>query len=274
MKRFALSALLSLCLPLAASAQKPPDTVFLEELTWDEVRDLLSAGKTSIIVATAGTEQKGPHMVMGEHKFVLEHTTNQIARALGNALVAPIITYVPEGNWDPPSGHMRMAGTITLPDDRFVVLLEHTVRSLKGGGFKEIILIGDSGGNQNGMRDVAAKLDAEWKGTGVRVFWIGDYYATAMDAQRRYITDSLKIPRDQIGNHAGILDTSEMLAVNPAHVRMDKRAPGGGGQGSGVTGDPTKATPEIGKKLLQIKVDHAVAQVRASRAAQPPEDMP
>ena len=274
MKRLALSALVSVALAGVAPAQRPPDTVFLEELTWDEVRDLLAAGKTSIIVATAGTEQKGPHMVMGEHRFVLEHTTNAIARALGNALVAPIITYVPEGNWDPPSGHMRYAGTITLPNDRFMLLLDHAVRSLKGGGFKEIILIGDSGGNQNGMRDVAAKLDAEWKGTGVRVFWIGDYYETAMAAQRRWITDSLGIPGNQIGSHAGILDTSELLAVNPAHVRMDKRAPNGGAEGSGVSGDPTKATADIGRKLLQIKVDHAVRQIRALRAAPSPGDTP
>ena len=274
MKRLVRS-LAILCLPLvAATAQRPPDTVFLEELTWEEVRDLLMAGKTSIIVATAGTEQKGPHMVMGEHKFVLEHTTNAIARALGNALVAPIITYVPEGSWERPSGHMAMAGTITLPNDRFMVLLEHTARSLKGGGFKEILLIGDSGGNQDGMRDVAAKLDAEWKAAGVRVHWIGDYYSTAMDAQRRYITDTLKIPGSEIGNHAGILDTSELLAVNPNHVRMDKRAPNGGGRGSGVTGDPTKATADIGRKLLQIKVDHAVAQIKAKRAAPSQENRP
>jgi creatinine amidohydrolase/Fe(II)-dependent formamide hydrolase-like protein len=269
-----LVAVLLLVPVVGATAQRPPETVFLEDLTWDEVRDLMAAGKTSIIVATAGTEQKGPHMVMGEHKFVLEHTTNAIARALGNALVAPIITYVPEGNWNPPSSHMRMAGTITLPNDRFMVLLEHTARSFKGGGFKEIILIGDSGGNQDGMRDVAAKLGAEWKEAGVRVHWIGDYYSTAMDAQRRWITDTLKIPAGEIGSHAGILDTSELLAVNPRHVRMDKRAPNGGSQGSGVSGDPTKATAEIGRKLLQIKVDHAVAQIKAKRAAPSGEERP
>lgn len=279
MKRFVLRGFVAFVVAAGAAygqSAVPPqvaaNTVFLEELTWDEVRDLLAAGKTSAIIATAGTEQKGPHMAIGEHKFVLEHTADRIARTLGDALVAPIMTYVPEGNWSPPSGHMRMAGTITLPDDRFVLVLEHTARSLKGGGFRNIILIGDSGGNQSGMRDVAAKLNAEWKGTGVRVHFIGDYYAKAMDAQRAWITDSLKIPSAEIGSHAGILDTSELLAVNPGHVRMDKRAPGGGFPGSGVSGDPTKASAEIGRKLLQIKIDHAVAQIRASIAA--PEGQP
>src|SRR5687767_10693618 len=154
MKRFAALALAAV-LPLAqANAQKPPDTVLLEQLTWEEVRDLLKAGKTSIIIATAGTEQKGPHMVIGEHKFALEYTTDKIARQLGNALVAPILTYVPEGSWERPGGHMAKAGTITLPNDRFMTLLEHAANSLKAGGFKDIIFLGDSGGNQGGMRDV------------------------------------------------------------------------------------------------------------------------
>ena len=77
MRRLAVAALMT-ALPFAQiSAQKPPDTVLLEQLTWEEVRELLKAGKTSIIVPTAGTEQKGPHMVIGEHKFALEYTTGE-----------------------------------------------------------------------------------------------------------------------------------------------------------------------------------------------------
>ncbi|HEX7777614.1 MAG TPA: creatininase family protein, partial [Vicinamibacterales bacterium] len=105
--------------PETAPSGKPPDTVFLEDLTWAEVRDLVKAGTTTIIIGTAGTEQKGPHMVDGEHKFVMEYAANRIARALGKTLVAPVITYVPEGNWENPGGHMGKPGTITLPEDRF-----------------------------------------------------------------------------------------------------------------------------------------------------------
>jgi creatinine amidohydrolase/Fe(II)-dependent formamide hydrolase-like protein len=106
----------------------------LEELTWAEVRDLVKAGTTTIIVGTAGTEQKGPHMVDGEHKFVMEHTADKIARALGKTLVAPVVTYVPEGSWENIGGHMAKPGTITLPDDRFIELLVNAGRSLKAGG--------------------------------------------------------------------------------------------------------------------------------------------
>ena len=90
--------------PLAAEV---PDTVFMEELTWTEVRDAIRAGKTTIIFPTGGTEQNGPHMVLGKHNFIVKHAAEQIARRLGNALVAPVLAYVPEGNIDPPSGHMH-----------------------------------------------------------------------------------------------------------------------------------------------------------------------
>ena len=83
----------------------------------------MAAGTTNVIIGTAGTEQKGPHMVDGEHKFIMEYAADKIARGMGKTLVAPVVTYVPEGSWDPPSGHMRYPGTITLPEDRFVELL-------------------------------------------------------------------------------------------------------------------------------------------------------
>ncbi|MGH7501014.1 MAG: creatininase family protein [Longimicrobiales bacterium] len=267
MRAFAVVALLVSGLPAVVSGQRPPDTVFLEELTWDEIRDLIAAGRTSAIIATAGTEQKGPHMVMGEHRYVLEYTTDRIARALGNALVAPIITYVPEGSWDPPSGHMRMAGTISLPNEMFMVLLEHTAKSLEAGGFRDILFIGDSGGNQNGMRDVAAKLNQEWAGSGSRAHFIGDYYAKSSDDAEKYITEELGIAAEYIGGHAGMSDTSQMMFVNAKHIRTDRLAPAGGFEGSGVSGDPTRASPELGEKLLQIKIDNAIAQIRTSTAA-------
>jgi creatinine amidohydrolase/Fe(II)-dependent formamide hydrolase-like protein len=253
--------------PAAAAAQTPPNTVFLEALTVTEIRDLLAAGHTTAIVATAGTEQKGPHMVMGEHRFVLEYTTDKIARALGNALVAPIITYVPEGNLDPPSGHMRFPGTITVSQEVFQTLLEEAARSLEGGGFTDIVFLGDSGSNQDGMQAVTEKLNAEWRGTGARVHFIGDYYEKSGDDATRYITGELGIAEEEIGGHAGITDTSQMMYVNALHIRHDKLARLGGFENSGVSGNPTLASPEIGERLLRFKIDNALAQIRASLAA-------
>lgn len=261
--------------PKTGPGGKPPDTVFIEDLTWAEVRDLVAAGSTTVIVGTAGTEQKGPHLADGEHKFVMHYAADKIARALGKTLVAPVITYVPEGSWDPPAGHMSKPGTITLPEDRFVDLLVHAGRSLKAGGFSTILFLGESGGNRNGMREAANRLNEMFKGS-ARAFWVDDYYTKSHADQREYITKNLGIAAEQIGGHANIQDTSELLFVAPKHVRTAKIAPGGGYENSGVSGDPTKATAALGKLFVQIKIDNAVAQAKGLMAGtiQPVTEMP
>jgi len=248
-----------LVLSPAVTLSAPPDTVFLEELTWTEVRDLLAAGKTTVIVASAGNEQNGPHMVLGKHEYIVKHAADRIARKLGNALVAPIVTFVPEGAVDPPSGHMRYPGTITLPNVYFMKICEYAARSLKAHGFTDVVFLGDSGGNQEGMKEVALALNAEWRGGKTRVHFIPEYYSD------NGFTDWLKTQGEtdeSIGTHAGISDSSQLLAVAPQHIRNDKLAKGGGFEGSGVTGDPTKATAERGKKGLELKVETAVARIQ------------
>lgn len=248
----------------AAGRAAPP--VFIDELTWMEIRDRMATGTKTVIIGTAGQEQKGPHMVTGEHKYVLQHTSERIARTLGDALVAPIITYVPEGSWEMPlRGHMAKAGSITLPEDRFIDLLLHAAKSLRAGGFTTFIFIGDSGGNQNGMKAAADQLNAAWKATGGRALVVGDYYTKSASDIRTYL-GTLGFSIEAIGSHAGMVDTSELLFVNPALVRRERLAPGGGFPDSGVNGDPTKATAELGKALVQIKIDNALAQIRALRA--------
>lgn len=252
-------------LPATGPAGTAPDTVFLEDLTWAEVRDLVRSGPTSVIIGTAGTEQKGPHMVDGEHKFVMEYAADKIARALGNTLVAPVVTYVPEGRWENPGGHMGKPGTITLPEDRFTELLVSAGRSLRAGGFSTVLFLGESGGNRNGMRAAAARLNDLWKDT-ARAFWIDDYYTKSHAEQNTHITETMGIPAEQIGGHANLLDTSEMLFVNPAHVRRNKIAPGGGYANSGVSGDPTRSSAELGKVFIDIKIRNAVAQIKGLMA--------
>jgi creatinine amidohydrolase/Fe(II)-dependent formamide hydrolase-like protein len=270
---FCVAALLTA--PAAASAQlptpKPPDTVFLEELTWDELASLIKSGKTTAIIGTAGTEQKGPHMAIAEHRYATEYAADKIARALGNAIVAPIVTYVPEGSWERPTGHMSKAGSITLPEERFRTLLELIARSLRGSGFKDIVLIGDSGGNQQGMNAVATKLNADsgFIASGVRLHFIGDYYAKAHEQQMNWLADTLKImPRSEIGSHANIMDTSELMYIHPELVHTDRY--GIANQANGVSGDPSKSSKEIGKHLLDVKINLALAQIRQSMSAPRP----
>ncbi|MGE0042714.1 MAG: creatininase family protein [Vicinamibacterales bacterium] len=250
--------------PATAPSGTPPDSVYLEDLTWAEVRDLIAGGTTTVIVGTAGTEQKGPHMVDGEHKFVMHYMADKIARALGHTLVAPVIAYVPEGSWETATGHMGKPGTITLPDDRFIELLVDAGRSLKSGGFKTVLFIGESGGNRNGMREAANRLNETWQGA-ARAFWIDDYYTKSHAEQNQWITKNLGIPEDKIGGHANLLDTSELLLVAPQHVRRD-RLTGNTYEGNGVSGDPAQSSPEMGRIFLEIKLNNALAQIRSLMA--------
>lgn len=257
-----LIALLTSVVAFSAAAQTP-DTVFLDELTWTEVRDKLEAGTNTIIVATAGTEQNGPHMILGKHRFIARAASEQIARELGNSLVSPVITHVPEGGIDPPTGHMRFPGTISLPNTYFMKIVEYTARSHRASGFTNIVFIGDSGGNQSGMKEVADALNEEWQGGATRIYFVPDYYSA------NGFRDWLKTQGETdetIGRHAGISDTSELLAVAPEHIRLGARAPGGSFEVSGVSGDPTRASAEYGEKGIALKVETTVRLLKRMMA--------
>jgi creatinine amidohydrolase len=256
--RTTLLLLFALFLSIVPAAAQ--QSVLIEELTWTEVRDAIKAGKTTVILPTGGTEQNGPHMVLGKHNFIIKYTSEEIAKRLGNALVAPVVAYVPEGNLDPPSGHMRFPGAITLPNEYFMKLLEYAARSFRVNGFKNIVFIGDSGGNQAGMKEVAELLNKEWAGSGVRIHFVPEYYSgNGFDEWLM----SRGEKKEDIGTHAGITDTSQLWALDAKQIRKDKFAPNGGFEGSGVTGNPTRASVEYGKKGLELKIDVTVARVKA-----------
>lgn len=257
-----MKALTLICMCLLATSalsSEVPDTVFLEELTWIEVRDAIRAGKTTIIFPTGGTEQNGPHMVIGKHNFIVKYAAEQIARRLGNALVAPVLAYVPEGGIDPPGGHMQYPGTITLPDEYFMKVTEYAARSFRVNGFRDIVLIGDSGPNQKGLQAVAAALNKEWANSAVRVHFVPDYYNE--NGFNAWLLSQGEKAAD-IGTHAGISDTSQLMALNPAWIRKDKLGIGGERKASGVSGNPARSSVAYGKKGLELKVESAVAQIR------------
>jgi len=240
--------------------------VYLEDLTWVEVREAIHHGKTTAIVPTGGTEQNGPHVVLGKHNYIVHYTAGEIGRALGNALVAPVVAYVPEGSIEPPEGHMLLAGTISVSEEVFAAILESTARSLRAHGFTTILFIGDSGGNQETQARVADRLNAEWAGSGVRALQVGDYYYK--NGQVDWLLAQGET-RESIGTHAGIRDTSELMVVDPEGVRMDRLAPQGGNytEPTGVAGDPTRASADRGRKLLRLKIEAALAQIRRELGA-------
>jgi creatinine amidohydrolase/Fe(II)-dependent formamide hydrolase-like protein len=241
---------------------EPPDTVFLEELTWTELRDLIKAGTTTILLPTGGTEQSGPHLALGKHNVRVRVLSERIARQLGHALVAPVMAYVPEGGIDPPTGHMRFAGTITVPEDTFRRTLEAAVRSLRRHGFRDVVLLGDHGGSQAGQQVVAGRLNREWAGTPARVHAVAEYYRASTAGFADWLK-SRGYREDELGRHAGLVDTALMLAVDPRLVRPG-RWPGGAGRPDvdGVDGDPARASAELGQPGVELVVTRTVNAIR------------
>ena len=242
------------------------DSVFLEELTWLEIRDLQRAGTTTAIVATGGIEMNGPYLALGKHNYILRVTTEAIARKLGNALVAPIVPFVPEGSIDPPGGHMRYPGSISVTQDTFKALLTDIVSSLRVGGFRTIVLIGDSGGNQAGMREVADALDARWRGTGVRVIFVPEYY------DYPGVTSWLEtqgIKEVDEGHHDDVGISLQVMLADPALVRMQEREAAGRFSINGVPLGPLDRTLPLARRLVDHRAEVTVKAVRARARALP-----
>jgi creatinine amidohydrolase len=247
--------------PTVAWAESPA-TVFLEELTWTEVRDLIRSGTTTIILPTGGTEQNGPHMALGKHNARVKALSATIARTLGRTLVAPVLAYVPEGGLAPPTGHMRYPGTITLPEPGYEGVLEAAARSFALHGFRDIVFLGDSGGNQAGQEAVARRLNRAWAGMPTRVHAVDAYYQ-ASTAGARALFRSRGYSDSELGAHAGALDTSLMLAVDPGLVRQDRlRAARDLGAGEGADGDPSRASAELGRTAVEAIVSQSVEAIR------------
>lgn len=226
---------------------------FIAGMTSPEIRDAIKAGKTTILIPTAGIEQNGQHLPLFKHRTVIEDNAPKIAEKLGGTLIAPTIDFVPEGDISPATGHMRYAGTISMPETVFMDIIAYTVKSLAVHGFKNFYIIGDSEGNQPGQIRVAEML----RKAGYNVHAIPEYYANKK--QEEYLKQK-GFSVAQIGSHCGLRDTSEVLAVRPDYIRKDKikNVPESELDSHGSYGDITLATPEIGQKLSEIKIAEAV----------------
>ena len=248
----------------AALATGPPASagLMLDGLTWTEARDRIATGQTTILLPIGGTEQSGPHMVLGKHNLRVQALAGQIAQALGQTLVAPVLAYVPEGSIDPPAAHMRFAGTISIPEAAFEAVLEGAARSFKQHGFKAVVLLGDHGDYQKNLERVAAKLKREWGATGCQVIALTEYYRAAQAGHAELLA-ARGFSKAEIGSHAGLADTALALAIDPALVRPDLLALAAkGGVAQGVHGDPRRATAELGQLGVDRIVAASVAAVR------------
>jgi len=251
---------------VAARAQAP-SSVYLEDLTSPELRAQVQAGKTVVLIPIGGTEQNGPAMTLGKHNERARVLAGKIARELGNALVAPVIAYVPEGTIEPPSGHMRFAGTISIPDDAFERTLESAARSLRVHGFRHVVLLGDHGGYQRDLHQAAENINHQWAGSGAHVQALTEYYRAATEGFAALLRE--RGFRDgEIGTHAALADTSLMLAIDPGAVRTEVlkgREPLGPEQGV-LGGDPHRASAQLGELGVDLIVSRSVTAIRAEVA--------
>ena len=255
----ASAALILSAVPLVAQR-----SVYIEDLTWPEVRQAIQSGKTNAIIYTGSTEQNGPHMAIGKHNFIARWVAGAIAIKLGDALVYPTLPFAPTGDAVKRTAHMRFPGSVTLTPQTYRSVVHDVALSAIDAGFHNVFIMGDHGDGQDVLGAVAKELDAQWKPKGVRVFYVPDLYFKEKEQARAYEA-SHGLPTHDV--HAGIDDTSELMALDGGHkwIRADKLAPSEGAQTArtGVDGDPTKATAALGDVFLQYKIDDAVSQIRA-----------
>lgn len=252
--------------PGARAEPAPPASLELAEMTWPALQAAIRAGWQRVILPSGGVEQNGPHMILGKHDHIVRHAAQRIAARLGRTLVAPVLSYVPQGRWTPPEGNFRFPGTLGVTEAAFEGVLDGAARSLRQAGFTAICLIADHGGSQAPQARVAARLDAAWRRDGVRVLAIGSYYA-AMAAQEAWLRGQGETAAS-IGSHAGLPDTAELMATHPAGVdlaRLEGRQ-GAALEALGGSGDPSRATAERGEAILGLRIAAAVAEIEAALA--------
>ena len=250
------------CLATQAVAQAPR-SVFLEDLTWTELRDQIRSGKTTIIIPVGGVEQSGPDIALGKHDVRARLLAGRIAGELGNAIVAPVVAYVPEGSISPPTAHMRFPGTITVPPEVFRQMLVSAALSFQLHGFKDVVLVGDHGGYQADLKAVADQLNRKWAGSGTRAHFVAEYYQATQTAYVAALRGR-GYSAAEIGTHAGLADTSLMLALDPRQVREQGLKAGDRlGEAYGVHGDPRRSTAQLGRLGVDEIVRETVKAVRA-----------
>ena len=241
-----------------------PNTVWLEEMTWIDVRDVLKAGKTNVIVPTGGMEPNGVWLVTGKHNYVLHANCDAIARKMGNALCAPIVKFVPEGNIEPKSGHMTSPGTISAREETYQALLTDIAESLQAHGFKNIIFIGDSGGNQKGQQAVADKLTAKWGGKALALH-IGEYYDYA--SVSKYMEGQGLKEGKSDGMHDDPIITLNMFIDDPKSVRYDERVKAGKATINGVDISNRAKNMELAKKIVEFRATKTIEAINKHIAA-------
>jgi creatinine amidohydrolase len=274
MKQTIMTLAVASVLALTGVAMAQEAQVEIELMTYPEIFAAIhEQGKTTVLVINGGTEQRGPHAVLGGHSLTAKPQGIDIARKLGNALLAPIMPFSIAG------GHLnpKTPGSVHVSGPVFAAVNEAVVDSMVVNGFKNIVLMGEHGGGQKELDEVAKKTNAKYGPRGVHVFFCGDFYAKTQNEFQQWVIANGLPP----STHGGIPDTSLMMYLGgDAWVRKDKmvagdpvlppgttRDPNTPLVNNGVRGDPRRSTPDMGKRYFDLKTKNAVAQIQAMIAA-------
>ena len=251
--------------PAVRSSSEP--LVEFEMMTWPEVKRAIAAGKTTALIYTGGTEQRGPQNVNGGHTLMARATVRAIALRLGNAIAMPVLPYTPN------NASAELPGTIGLTPEILGVVLERVAEQSIATGFKNVILMQDHGGGTEVYGQVAKKLDAKYSPKGIHVYFCDEVYAKAQGDFDKWLAAN----GYPVSSHAGIPDTSEMLylggdvwvrkeliptALGDTVPRGATRDPNVPRVNNGISGDARRSTAALGKQAFDQKVDYAVRQIR------------
>jgi creatinine amidohydrolase/Fe(II)-dependent formamide hydrolase-like protein len=260
------------CATVACAQTK--SLVDFELMTWPEVKHAMEQGKTTALVYNGGTEQRGPQNVNGGHTLMGRATVIAIAEKLGNAIAAPVMPFSVN------NASATLPGTIGLTGPLFASLNEQVADQLIKTGFKNVVLMGDHGGGQRELGEVAKKLDEKYAPQGIHVFFCDEVYQKANADFDKWLAEN----GYPVSSHAGIPDTSEMMYLggdkgwvrkdeipkamgDPIRKQGEARDPNARRVNNGITGDARRSSADLGKRIFDMKVDAAVRQIRGFLAA-------
>ena len=256
----------------AMNAARPIDAVtslWIEELTWMEIRDAIRAGSTTALILTGGVEANGPHLASGKHNYSNKLMGASVAQALGQTLIAPLVTLEPGR----PSGAVMIGNTGPMvSQETYIAWLTDMGDSLRGMGFTEVYFLGDSGGNRRGMQAAADALNGKYNGDPTRFHHVPEFYNH--DKVRQYIQETLGIPEQMEysasqgsdGIHEELSIASIMSVIDPTSIRFAQRVKAGRASINGISLEPLSQTQELGRKLIEFRTGITVEAIQALRA--------
>ena len=231
------------------------------KLAWPEVQEYLEKNDV-ILFPTGSTEQHGKHLAEDNDTFTAYEIAMKVAERTG-VLVAPPMPFGYSIH------HMKFPGSITLSFETLVNVYKEVCRSLLHHGFKKIVILNGHGGNTNVISQALREIRDE---TGQLV-----YSTLAFPMERGFGSESLKIIEQEGGGHACELETSIALHLGErvmaekaekwtppkSWTEFDTKYRGKVNSARdfheiteiGSLGDPTKATEEKGRMLVEALVD-------------------